>query len=89
MMVISAIVGAVVGGGSIYLQKNIGDNLSDFLLNALMMITPYASLVLSILVIIVSVVIYNNSRKKLKLWNQSDEQEEIIDTFRTYQHPQA
>ena len=35
MMVISAIVGAVVGGGSIYLQKNIGDNLSDFLLNAL------------------------------------------------------
>ncbi len=81
MMVISAIVGAVVGGGSIYLQKNIGDNLSDFLLNALMMITPYASLVLSILVIIVSVVIYNNSRKKLKLWNQSDEQEEIIDNI--------
>ena len=81
MMVISSIVGAVVGGGSIYLQKNIGDNLSDFLLNALMMITPYASLVLSILVIIVSVVIYNNSRKKLKLWNQSDEQEEIIDNI--------
>ena len=81
MMVISAIVGAVVGGGSIYLQKNIGDNLSDFLLNALMMITPYASLVLSILIIIVSVVIYNNSRKKLKLWNQSDEQEEIIDNI--------
>ena len=81
MMVISAMVGAVIGGGSIYLQKNIGDNISEFLLNALMIITPYASLVLSILVIIVSVVIYSNSRKKLKLWNQSDDQEEIIDNI--------
>ena len=46
-----------------------------------MIITPYASLVLSILVIIVSVVIYKNSRKNLKLWNQSDEQEEMIDNI--------
>ena len=62
MMVISAMVGAVIGGGSIYLQENLGDNLSEFLLNALMMITPYASLVLSILVIIVSVAIYNRRK---------------------------
>ena len=81
MMVISAMIGAIIGGGSIYLQENIGDNISEFLLNALMIITPYASLVLSILVIIVSVVIYSNSRKKLKLWNQSDDQEEIIDNI--------
>lgn len=81
MMVISAIAGAIIGAGSIYLQEHMRNNLSDFLLNALMMITPYASLVLSILVIIVSVVIYSNSRKKLKLWNQSDEQEEIIDNI--------
>ena len=81
MMVISAMIGAIIGGGSIYLQENIGDNISEFLLNALMIITPYASLVLSILVIIVSVVIYSNSRKKLKLWNQSDEQEEMIDNI--------
>ena len=81
MMVISAMIGAIIGGGSIYFQENIGDNISEFLLNALMIITPYASLVLSILVIIVSVVIYSNSRKKLKLWNQSDDQEEIIDNI--------
>ena len=81
MMVISAMIGAIIGGGSIYLQENRGDNISEFLLNALMIITPYASLVLSILVIIVSVVIYSNSRKKLKLWNQSDDQEEIIDNI--------
>lgn len=81
MMVISAMIGAVIGGGFKYLQENLGDNLSEFLLNALMMITPYASLVLSILVIIVSVVIYSNSRKNLKLWNQSDEQEEMIDNI--------
>ena len=81
MMVISAMIGAVIGGGFKYLQENLGDNLSEFLVNRLMMITPYASLVLSILVIIVSVVIYSNSRKKLKLWNQSDEQEEMIDNI--------
>ena len=81
MMVISAMIGAVIGGGFKYLQENLGDNLSEFLVNRLMMITPYASLVLSILVIIVSVVIYSNSRKKLKLWNQSDEQDEIIDNI--------
>ena len=81
MMVISAMIGAIIGGGSIYLQENIGDNISEFIVNRLMMITPYASLVLSILVITVSVVIYKNSRKNLKLWNQSDEQEEIIDNI--------
>ena len=81
VMIISAMGGAIIGGASIYLQKHIGDELSDFLLNILMTITPYASLVLSILVIIVSVVIYSNSRKKLKLWNQSDEQEEMIDNI--------
>ena len=81
MMVISAIVGAIIGAGSIYLQGHMENNLSDFLLNVLIMVTPYASLVLSILVIIVSVVIYSNSRKNLKLWNQSDEQEEIIDNI--------
>ncbi len=62
-------------------KKHIGDELSDFLLNILMTITPYASLVLSILVTIVSVIVYNSSRKKLKLWNQSDEQDEIIDNI--------
>ena len=81
MMVISAMIGAVIGGGFKYLQENLGDNLSEFLVNRLMMITPYASLVLSMLVIIVSVVIYKNSRKNLKLWNQSDEQEEMIDNI--------
>ena len=81
MMVISAMIGAVIGGGFKYLQENLGDNLSEFLVNRLMMIIPYASLVLSILVIIVSVVIYKNSRKNLKLWNQSDEQEEMIDNI--------
>ena len=81
VMIISAMVGAIIGGGSIYLQKHIGDELSDFLLNILMTITPYASLVLSILVTIVSVIVYNSSRKKLKLWNQSDEQDEIIDNI--------
>ncbi len=81
VMIISAMGGAIIGGGSIYLQKHIGDELSDFLLNILMTITPYASLVLSILVTIVSVIVYNSSRKKLKLWNQSDEQDEIIDNI--------
>ena len=81
MMVISAMIGAVIGGGFKYLQENLGDNLSEFLVNRLMMITPYASLVLSILVIIVSVIIYKNSRKTLKLWNQSDDQEEMIDNI--------
>lgn len=81
VMIISAMGGAIIGGASIYLQKHIGDELSDFLLNILMTITPYASLVLSILVTIVSVIVYNSSRKKLKLWNQSDEQEEMIDNI--------
>ena len=81
VMIISAMGGAIIGGASIYLQKHRGDELSDFLLTIRMTITPYASLVLSILVTIVSVIVYNTSRKKLKLWNQSDEQDEIIDNI--------
>ena len=34
MMVISAMIGAVIGGGFKYLQENLGDNLSEFLVNS-------------------------------------------------------
>ena len=79
IIVISGIVGGIIGFMSGYLKDSLGDSLSNFLINILAVITPFASLVLSTLVIVVSSVIYNNSRKEFELWSESDEDEEIID----------
>ena len=79
IIIISAIAGGIVGFKSVYLKDILGDSVPNFLMNILSVITPFASLILSILVIVVSSVIYNNSRKEFELWNQSDEDEEIID----------
>lgn len=79
IMMISAIAGAILGGMSIYLKDILAESLPNFIMNILGAITPFASLVLSILVIIVSCIVYKNSTKELKIWNESDEEEDIID----------
>ena len=79
IIIISAIAGGIVGFKSVYLKDILGDSVPNFLMNILSVITPFASLILSILVIVVSSVIYNNSRKEFELWSESDEDEEIID----------
>lgn len=79
IMIISAIAGGILGGMSIYFKDSLSENLPDFIMNILGIITPFASLVLSILVIIVSSIVYKNSTKELKIWNESDEEEDIID----------
>lgn len=55
------------------------ENVSSLLINILEKITPFASLILSILVIIVSKIIYTNSRKGYDLWKQANEDDNSID----------
>ena len=64
IVVISALIGGIGGAMSVHLKEFIGENIPDLLGNIFEVITPFASLILSILVIIVSTVIYTNSRKE-------------------------
>ena len=78
IMIISGIVGGLIGGMSVYFKDNLSENLTDFIMNILGAITPFASLVLSLLVIITSSIVYKKLTKELKIWNESDE-EDMID----------
>ena len=52
IMIISGIAGGILGGMSVYFKDNLSENLTDFIMNILEAITPFASVVLSLLVII-------------------------------------
>ena len=78
IMIISAIAGGILGGMSIYFKDSLSENLPDFIMNILGAITPFASVVLSLLVIITSSIVYKKLTKELKIWNESDE-EDMID----------
>ena len=80
IIVISGIVGGIFGAMSIRLKEVLGDSVPSLLMNIFEGITPFASIVLSILVIIVHQIIYSNSRKQYDLWKASNEEDdEIID----------
>ena len=79
VVVISGIVGGIIGAMSVKLKEIIGESIPVLLGNVFEAITPFASIVLSILVIIVSTIIYKNSRKEYDLWKETEEDDDTID----------
>ena len=79
MLVICGIIGGIIGVSSVYLKKMLGESIPNLLMSIFEVITPFASIVLSILVIIISTIAYNKSRKEYDLWSETNEDEEIID----------
>ena len=79
VLIISAIVGGIMGFMSVYLKDTLGSVISTSLINIFEVITPFASLVLSILIIIVSTIIYNKSEKEFRLWSETNEDDDKID----------
>ncbi len=61
------------------LKQAFGESVPSLLINTLEVITPFASLVLSILVIIISKIVYTNLKKEYDLWKQRNEDDDIID----------
>lgn len=61
------------------LKQALGESVPSLLINTLEVITPFASLVLSILVIIISKIVYTNSKKEYDLWKQRNEDDDTID----------
>ena len=79
VLIISAIVGGIMGFMSVYLKDTLGSVISTSLINIFEVITPFASIVLSILIIIVSTIIYNKSEKEFRLWSETNEDDDKID----------
>lgn len=78
VLVISLIVGGFFGAMSGNVKGLLGD-VPSLLINMLESITPFASLILSLLVIIVSWVIYTNARKQYSLWKEANDDNDTID----------
>lgn len=79
VFVVCFICGGIYGGMSGYLKETIGDSVPSLLINILKIITPFASLVFSILVIITYKIVYTNSKKEYKLWKEASEDDHTID----------
>lgn len=79
IMVLGGIAGALFSQVSGNLKEVLGTNLVHFLMNILEQIAPYATIVLSIVVIIVSRVVYAKSRKGYDLWKDTMEDDDTID----------
>lgn len=77
-MILSCILGALIGIAIIFFEEILYE-VPDFFIDILLKITPFASIVFSIVLIIISFIIYTDSNKKIKLWNQSDEENEMMD----------
>lgn len=79
IMVIALIVGGIFGYMSVYLKELVGDSVPRLLSIVFEVITPYATLVLSILVIIVHKIVYTNAKKEYNLLKKNDEDDDKID----------
>lgn len=79
IIIISAIVGWIVGFMSVNLKEFLGSSVPKLITNILEIITPFANLALSIVLIIVSQIIYSDLRKKYDLWKEKNEDDNTID----------
>ncbi len=79
IVVASAILGGIFGFMSVYLKETIGERVPNLLISIFEIITPFASMVLSILVIIVNQIVYTKSRKEYDLWSKTNEDDNTID----------
>ena len=77
IIIISAIVGGILGFMSVNLKEFLGSSVPKLITNILEIITPFASLALSIVLIIVSQTIYKDSRKKYDLWKEANDDDTI------------
>ncbi|WP_297133719.1 DUF3169 family protein [Terrisporobacter sp.] len=81
--VVALVIGGFIGGifvaSSEYLREILGESVPNLLISILETITPFASIVLSILVIIISTIVYNKSRKEYDLWSEANEDDDVID----------
>lgn len=79
LVIIALIAGVFTGFISGNLKDILGENIPILLISTLEKITPFASLVLSLLIIIMSKIIYVNARKEYDLFKKVNDNEDIID----------
>lgn len=65
LTVICGIIGGILGAMSVHLKEILGESIPNLLMSIFEVITPFASIVLSIVVIIVSTIVYKKSRKSM------------------------
>lgn len=78
-VIIALIAGVFTGFISGNLKEILGENIPILLISILEKITPFASLLLSLLIIIISKIIYGNARKEYDLSKKVNDNEDIID----------
>lgn len=79
MMIVCGFIGAVFGATSVYLKEILGESIPNLLISILTAITPYASLLFSIVLIIYYKIVYSKSRKEYDLWKLKNEDDDKIE----------
>lgn len=84
LIFIGFIVGGVIGGFSAGIDNNFSGQIASELINFISIISPFAGLVLTILVMIAAQILYRNSRNQYEIWKdkcEEDEDEEKIESI--------
>ncbi|MBD7915079.1 DUF3169 family protein [Clostridium sp. Sa3CUN1] len=79
LIIIALIAGFFTGFISGNLKEILGESVPILLISILEKITPFVSIVLSLIIIIISKIIYANTRKKYDLFKKSNDNEDIVD----------
>ena len=79
LVIIALIAGVLTGFISGYLKELLGENIPILLISIVEKIIPFASLILSLLIIIISKIIYGNARREYDLYKKVNDNEDIID----------
>lgn len=71
--IISVILGGILGFMSSNLKELLGENIPNLIISILEVITPFASIILSLVIIVVSKIVCINARKQYILCEESDD----------------
>ena len=74
-LIISFFAGFGLSGLGNYMEANIADVIAETVVKILVVITPYANLVINTVTILVCIIILANAKKRIKVWDGENEEE--------------
>lgn len=72
-LIVSVVIGFMMGYFEDFVAKNLADVIEDGIVKVLMLISPYVTLVMNVLVVCICIVIIGNTKKKITMWDGENE----------------
>lgn len=74
VLILSGVLGFVLSGFGNYIEENLADVIAGGIVKLLILITPYANLVMNAVAITICIILLANAKKRIKVWDGEDEE---------------